>query len=170
MNRRPRDIAYAGIIAALYAALTILLAPISYGVYQVRIAEVMTVLPFVYPPAVFGLFIGCLIANIFGGNGLPDIIFGSAFTLMAGYLTYLCSKFKTAFIGIVLAPLPPVLINAFGVALYLAPITGMSYLFVVQMIGIGQIAACYFLGLPFLIFLVSRKKRLFSANDNVMSN
>jgi len=170
MNRRPRDIAYAGIIAALYAALTILLAPISYGVYQVRIAEVMTVLPFVYPPAIFGLLIGCLIANIFGGNGLPDIIFGSMFTLLAGYLTYLSSKIRKPFIGIILAPLPPVLINAFGVALYLAPITGMSYFFVVQMIGVGQIAACYLLGLPFLVFLVSRKKQLFSDNDKYMVN
>ena len=152
-----RDLANAGIIAALYASLTVILAPFSYGVYQVRVAEILTVLPFVYPPAIVGLFIGCLVANVFGGNGLQDIVFGSLFTLGAGYLTFLCSKIKSHKIGLALAPLAPVLINAFGVALYLAPITGMSYLFVVQMIGVGQVVACYVLGVPFLLFMISKK-------------
>jgi len=157
---RAYDIALAGIIAGLYAVLTIALAPISYGVYQVRVAESLTVLPFIYPVAVVGLFVGCLVANIFGGNGLHDIIFGSLCTLIAGYLTYLTSKIKTRKLALMLAPLPPVVINAFGVSLYLAPITNMEYLFVVQMIGLGQIAACYVLGLPLLIYLTSGKSGL----------
>jgi len=155
-----RDVAYAGLIAALYAVLTITLAPISYGVYQVRIAEALTVLPFVFPLSIVGLFIGCLVANIFGGNGLQDIIFGSLFTLIAGYFTYLCSKIKARNLGMGLAPLPPVLINAFGVAVYLSQITGMSYFFVVQMIGVGELIACYVLGIPLLIFLTSKKSPL----------
>jgi len=151
-----RDIAFAGIIAALYAVLTISLAPISYGVYQIRVAEVLTILPFVYPVAMIGLFVGCLVANIFGGNGLPDIIFGSLLTLLAGYLTYLISKICSRKISLILAPLPPVLVNAFGVAAYLSLITDMSYLFVVQMVGVGQLVACYGLGLPLLYYLVSK--------------
>jgi len=151
------DVAYTGVIVALYASLTIGLAPISYGVYQVRVAEALTVLPFIYPPAIMGLFIGCLVANIFGGNGLQDIIFGSLFTLIAGCLTYLASKVKSRKFGIGLAPLPPVIINAFGVAIYLSKITGMSYLFVVQMIGLGELVACYLLGIPLLIFLLSKR-------------
>ncbi len=156
-----RNIAYTGVIAALYATMTIGLAPLSYGVYQVRLAEVLTVLPFIYPLAMVGLFIGCLVANIFGGNGLQDIIFGSLLTLLAGYLTYAVSKLKSRKISLALAPLPPVIVNAFGVAIYLSQITDMSYLFVVQMIGIGQLIACYGIGLPFLIYLLPRKNRLF---------
>jgi uncharacterized membrane protein len=156
LRKGAAGIAYAGLIAALYAVLTIALAPISFGVYQVRVAEALTVLPFVFPPAVFGLFAGCMIANIFGGNGLPDIIFGSLFTLMAAALTYLTSKIKHRRLAYALAPLPPVVINAFGVSIYLSKITGMSYLFVVQMIGIGQVIACYVIGLPLLIFVASR--------------
>jgi len=152
-----RDIAYAGIIAALYAILTISLAPLSYGVYQIRVAEALTILPFVYPIAIIGLYVGCLVANIFGGNGLLDIIFGPLLTLLAGYLTYLASKIGSRKISMILAPFPPVIINAFGVALYLSLITDMSYLFVVQMIGIGQLAACYGIGLPLLYYLVSKK-------------
>ncbi len=159
-----RDIAFAGIIAALYAVLTISLAPISYGVYQIRVAEALTILPFVYPLAMIGLFVGCLVANIFGGNGLPDIIFGSLFTLTAGYLTYLTSKIRSRKIALILAPFPPVIINALGVAVYLSLITDMSYLFVVQMVGVGQIAACYGMGLPLLYYLVSKKNHLFKSS------
>jgi len=158
-----RDIAFAGIIAALYAVLTISLAPISYGVYQIRVAEALTILPFVYPIAMIGLFVGCLVANIFGGNGLPDIIFGSLFTLLAGYLTYLASKIRSRKTSLFMAPFPPVIINAFGVAVYLSLITDMSYLFVVQMIGVGQIIACYGLGLPLLYYLVLKKNRFFGS-------
>jgi len=165
-NMGARDVAFAGMIAALYAALTIFLAPFSYGVYQVRVAEALTVLPFIYPVSIIGLFIGCLVANIFGGNGIQDIVFGSLFTLAAGYLTYLTSKIRAHEIGLILAPLPPVLINAFGVAAYLSQITGMTYFFVVWFIGVGQMAACYIIGLPLLIFLLKRKK---TSQDNKLS-
>jgi len=151
-----RDVAYSGVIAALYVVLTLVLAPVSYGVYQIRVSEALTVLPFVYPFAIVGLYIGCLVANIFGGNGLYDIFLGSLFTLIAGYLTYLISKIKIRGLAIGLAPLPPVLINAFGVAIYLTAISGMPYFYVAQMIGVGQIGACYILGLPLLLFLTSR--------------
>jgi len=151
-----REIAYAGIVAALYAVLTIALAPISYGIYQIRLAEALTVLPFLFPSAAIGLWAGCLVANIFGGNGLYDILFGPLFTLAAGSLTYMFSRLKSRRLGMVLAPIPPIIINAFGVAAYLAEITQMNYLFVVQMIGVGQIVACYVLGLPLLFYLNAR--------------
>lgn len=167
--KRPgaRDVAYAGIIAALYAVLTIVLAPISYGVYQVRVSEALTVLPFVYPYAIAGLFAGCFVANIFGGQGLQDIIFGSLFTLIAAYLTFLTSKIKSRNLGMALAPLPPVLINAFGVSIYLSGITGFSYLFAVQMIGLGELVACYVLGLPLLIYLVTKSSLFKSEKENL---
>ena len=47
------------------AALTLLLAPISYGNIQCRVSEAFTVLPMVLPQSIPGLFVGCLIANIF---------------------------------------------------------------------------------------------------------
>jgi len=60
--------------------------------------------------------------------------------------------------GVLLAPLPPVIINAFGVALYLAGIIGVPYWDAVALIGAGQLVACYALGLPFLIFLLLMKR------------
>ena len=75
---KTRDLVIGGLIAAAYLALTLVLAPISYGPIQFRVSEALTLLPLIFPQAVPGLFIGCLLANIFGGYGAIDIICGSA--------------------------------------------------------------------------------------------
>jgi len=290
-----KEIALAGVIGALYAVLGLAFYPISFGVYQIRVAEALTVLPYRTRAAIPGLFIGCILANVFGGLGWQDVIFGSLITLAAAFATrgiYHFSRVKLAtalslipvvllwigsvylvrhpvgikpdlllpvlgvillvlalkmrasglisaavgvilklislilvcilayiawsdcnitahVIGIIacilwhvpfsippdvtmyvigavgllgawlitwlwvyiwlagenpnilLAPLPPVLFNAFGVSLYLAPIMGTSYLFTIQMVGIGQLIACYLLGLPLLRLLEKRKALVF---------
>ncbi len=140
-------------IAAIYVVLNIIFASISYGPVQVRIAEALTVLPFIDPSAIIGLFVGCILANILGPVGMVDIIGGSFCTLVAAYLT---SKMKNP----KLAPLPPVLINAFGVSIYLHLLFDLPYWITVLYIGIGEVIACYILGYPLLILLIKNKKRL----------
>ncbi len=135
----------ASIIAAIYAALTIILRPISYGQIQIRVAEALTVLPFFTPAAIPGLFIGCIIANIAGGLGWMDILFGSLATLIAAYLTYLMPKSKR-----ILAPLPPVLINGLVVGWVVSTVYDLPL--VISMIAVagGQFISCYALGYPLL--------------------
>ena len=140
-------------IAAIYVVLNIVFAPISYGPIQVRIAEALVVLPFIDPSAIIGLFLGCILANLYGGLGMVDIIGGSLCTLVAAYLTYKVKNPK-------LAPLPPVLINAFGVSIYLHLLFDLPYWITVLYIGIGEVIACYILGYPLLILLIKNKKRL----------
>jgi len=140
-------------IAAIYVVLNIIFASISYGPVQVRIAEALTVLPFIDPSAIIGLFVGCILANILGPVGMVDIVGGSFCTLVAAYLT---SKMKNP----KLAPLPPVLINAFGVSIYLHLLFDLPYWITVLYIGIGEVIACYILGYPLLILLIRNKKRL----------
>jgi len=153
------------LVGATYAALTMVLAPISYGPLQVRIAEVLTVLPFLEPSLAWGLFIGCLGANIYGGLGLWDIFGGSFLTLLAAFLT---SRMPRSW----LAPLPPVIINALGVSAYLhllitPPRIALpllqnlsSYWLFVITIGVGEFIAAYVLGLPLLFILMQRGKVL----------
>lgn len=155
-----RDIALIGLIAALYAVLTIVLSPISYLNIQFRVSEALTVLPFVYPPSIVGLYIGCLVANIFSPLGLPDIIFGPILTLIAGFLTYFTSKIRPEKFGMLLAPLPPVLINAFGVALIIHIILNIPYWAVVLTVGLGQFIWCYVFGLPFLYYMKKKEVSL----------
>lgn|GEM_PF-464160 len=270
MKLTARDLSIAGLIAALYALLSLVFQPISFGIYQVRVAEALTVLPFLTAAAIPGLYIGCILANVIGGMGWMDIVIGPLITLVAAFMTrgfyriskhaivgplvvlpvlalwggssalltgghlglvqilginvaltglgmiivteeyrealgaslvylrvlslvvgaagifmqvtavepwplivgvaawcaawlvsYLVARwhFRGENLSIILAPLPPVVLNAFGVSAYLAPILGMDYWFAVQMVGIGQLVACYLIGLPLLALL--RKRRLF---------
>ena len=78
-----RALARGAIIAALYTALTVLLAPLSYGEVQIRFSEAFTLLPILMPEAVPALLVGCLLANILGGCTIFDIVFGSLATLLA---------------------------------------------------------------------------------------
>ena len=152
---KTKFLAQGAVIAAIYAVITIVFAPISYGQIQVRISEALTILPFFTPAAIPGLFIGCIIANIYGGGGPIDIIFGSLATLIAAFLTYKMPKK-------ILAPLPPVIVNAVIVGLILSYTLKLPVLITMLWIGLGEFIACYALGYPLLLVLEKYKNKIFS--------
>lgn len=82
-----RKIVIPALVGAAYAALTMLLAPISYGPVQFRLSEALCILPFFLPHTALGLFLGCALANTLSTAGPLDIICGSAATLAAGLST-----------------------------------------------------------------------------------
>ena len=101
----------AAIVAAAYAALTIALAPISYGAVQFRVSEALTVLPFFMPCTVWGLWIGCILANLYTGT-IADIVFGSLATLLAALCTAWFGKRGNTVKNRILGCLMPVVFNA----------------------------------------------------------
>ena len=107
-----RQITFAALVGALYVTLSYFgnIFGLTYGPIQCRFSEALTVLPFLCPTATWGLFAGCIISNILSPYGIPDLIFGSLATLMAGLLTARC---KSRW----LAPLPPVVCNGLIVGL-----------------------------------------------------
>lgn len=129
-----RSLCVSAVIAALYAALTILLAPISYGAIQLRVSEAMTLLPILLPQAIPGLFVGCLIANLYTGM-LTDIIFGSLATLIAAIGTYLLRKKP------LLAAACPVVSNGLIVGLTLSLSFHLPLLLTMLEVAIGEIGA-----------------------------
>ena len=82
-----REIALGSIIAALYAITVILLAPISFFLFQVRIADALIPLSIIFGvPVIWGVTLGNIVANIYGGLGIIDIIGGSLANLVAAYI------------------------------------------------------------------------------------
>lgn len=69
------------ITAALYAALTLAIAPLSYGAVQFRISEVLTLLCFYRKDYCYALILGCAISNLFSPLGAWDMLFGVASTV-----------------------------------------------------------------------------------------
>lgn len=152
-----RFITEAAAIAAMYAALTIFFAPISSGEFQVRVAEALTILPFFTTAAIPGLFLGCLIANIFVGQGFDDMVLGPIATLLAAFLT---SKMPNKY----LAPLPPIIINAAYVGILLFFVANLPIIPTMLLVAVGEFIACYGLGYPLMLLIEKNKKKIFEHN------
>lgn len=155
--------AQGAIIAAMYVALTIIFAPISYGAVQVRISEALTILPLFTPAAIPGLFIGCLLANILGGAIVWDIIFGSIATLIGAALAYLL-RFNRW-----LVPIPTIVSNAIIIPFILkyGYSIDMSIWLLIIYIAIGEIIGCYLLGELLATGILKRKslRDMFARDD-----
>lgn len=156
MKSKIRVLAVQGMLAAVYTALALLLQPISFGPLQCRISEALTVLPFLFPSTTAGLTLGCLLSNLLGGSAALDIVAGPLATLAAGLLT---ARMPNKW----LAPLPPVLVNAVVVGAVLTlttvPLSGFLPTFWIYAgeVGLGQLGACYVLGLPLLVAVQHKK-------------
>ena len=157
--RKPSTLLLAtcAVVAAAYAALTIALAPISYGAVQFRVSEALTVLPFFMPCTFWGLWIGCILANLYTGSVL-DIVFGSLATLLAALLTAWFGKQGNTVKNRLLGCLMPVVFNAVIVGAVLtwgylfqefaSPLK--SYGFNALTVGIGEAGVLYLIGYTLL--------------------
>ena len=152
MKIRTRQLTLAALTAAAYAVLSYFgsIFGITYGPIQCRFSEALCVLPFFLPETVWGLGVGCLIANLLSPYGVLDIVVGSAATLLAALLTARCKKMW-------LAPLPPVLTNTVLIGLVLAYEQACTsaafwptYGFNALTVGLGEVVACYGLGMLLL--------------------
>ena len=87
MNSTTRKLVVSAITGAAYAAVTMLLAPISYGSLQFRVSEAMCILPFFVPATAAGLLSAAPFPNLLSAAGILDIVFGSLATLLAALCT-----------------------------------------------------------------------------------
>jgi len=146
-----RQLAVCGILAALYAVVTVASSSFAYGPIQFRLSEALCVLPFFAPYTTWGLFIGCLIANLFSTVSALDIVVGSAATLLGCYLT---SRLRSRW----LVPLPTILVNAVMVGAMLAWVYTRDAFFTgfvtmgVQ-VALGEAAVLIVLGFPLMLLL-----------------
>lgn len=145
----------AGVIAALYVVLCLVLRPLSFSAVQVRIAEALCVMPYFTPAAVPGLAIGCLLANILGGANIIDIVFGTVATLMGAVGSYLLRRHKY------LVSIPPIVANTLIIPFVLrfaygeAQPTGL----IMAAVGTGEILSAGVLGTGLLLILSHRNFR-----------
>ena len=148
----------AAMIAAVYVVLALVFAPFGSEAIQVRIAESLTILPYLTSAAVPGLFVGCLVGNVIIGSTLPDIIFGSLATLIGACFTFLLRKKHPIF-----APVPPIVANALIIPFVLRYASGINLPIPLMIctIGIGEILSCGVLGMILLSALQKHGHRLF---------
>ncbi|MGD0202651.1 MAG: QueT transporter family protein [Candidatus Bathyarchaeia archaeon] len=89
MRLNTKKLAVVTVFAALYAVGVIFLAPISFGVFQVRVADALLPLSMIFGlPSALGLSLGCIVSNVYGGLGIIDIVGGAAANLVACTLAW----------------------------------------------------------------------------------
>jgi uncharacterized membrane protein len=159
----------AGVIAALYVALTYAFGGLSYGGFlQIRPAEALCILPLFYVEAIPALYVGCMLSNLASPFALYDVFIGSLATLLAAFITYMVGVFfKKHPLRIGLGGLAPVLSNAFFIPLIIVFLCGdfggtstaiSAYWFFFGSMFITESVWVYALGTP-LYFLIKKLEK-----------
>jgi len=158
-NISARRLAFSALIAAVYTVLTVSTGFMSYGNVQLRIAEALCVLPALFPFTAWGLFMGCILANLMSPTGLPDVVFGSLATLAACGCAVVLGRGGRSMGRSIAVCLMPVLWNAVVIGAVLAvmsespensaPLWVFFVTYAVQ-IAPGEAIVMFALGLPLL--------------------
>ena len=148
--KKTKKLTACAIVAAIYAAITVHTAPLSFGLVQFRLSEALVVLCCFEPTLGIGITLGCFLSNLFSTVMALDIIVGTAATALACFWT---SKCKRPW----LMPLPNVLCNAVIVGAMLAFVLfpnnlAVGFATAALQVGFGELAVMYLLGLPLYFF------------------
>ncbi|MDH5437741.1 MAG: QueT transporter family protein [Candidatus Bathyarchaeota archaeon] len=88
-----RDQALTAIFTGLYAILVMVLAPISFGPVQLRVADCLIPLAALFGwPVVAGVTVGCFLGNAYYWLGPYDVVFGPVANLIAASAIFLLRK------------------------------------------------------------------------------
>ena len=168
----------AGIIAALYVALTYAFGAIAYnGFLQIRPAEALCVLPLFFPEAVPALYIGCMLANIASPFWVYDVFVGSLATLAAAFATWGTGKLLRNHVArIALGGFFPVAFNALVIPVIIVFLCGdlsygtqaATYWTYAASLAVTEAVWVYALGAPLYFGVKSlRDKGISAFTDNV---
>jgi uncharacterized membrane protein len=149
--------AFTAVFAALYAVGVVALAPISFQVFQVRVADALLPLSILFGwPAILGVTLGAFVANLFGGLGPVDVVGGSIANLVGAYVAWRIALNRSRS-WVLLAVGLEILIVTLIVGTYL------SYLFAMPLqigwlgVMLGSIVAIGFLG-SLLLYALSTER------------
>ena len=149
MTNKTKKLVMTSLVAAIYAVLTLVLGAISYGPIQFRIAEIMVLLAFIKKDYIWGLTIGCFLANVIGPYGAPDIVFGTTATFLSVYAIYLTGKvMKGKKYAILIASIWATLINAVIIGFMLNIFVGMPLILSMIQVGFGEFVVITIIGVP----------------------
>lgn len=135
-----------GAVAALYVALTLSIAPLSFGALQFRISEVLMLLCFFKKDYIAALTLGCGIANLFSPMMALDLPFGT----LATFLAAVC-MWKSR--NIWMASLFPVLLNGLIIGLELMIAFNEPFLLAGLSVAAGELAVVTVVGVPLFLLL-----------------
>lgn len=158
-NDLTKRITRTAIIAAIYAVVTIAIAPFAYGNIQFRISEILVLLAVFDPLYIGGLTLGCLIANLLGPNGPMDVVFGTLATFISVYAIYLTGKvIKHYKLKLLIASIWPTIFNGVIIGIMLNKLYGLPLWLTMGEVALGELVVITFIGVPLFLVAGSRFK------------
>ena len=148
------------VIAALYALLTVALAPISYGSFQFRVSEILVLLAYFDPFYVGGLTLGCFIANLLGPNGTMDVIFGTLATFISVGAISLTAKYIKNKASLFIASLWPTIFNGLIIGWMLNITVGAPLWITIGEVALGEFVVITIVGIPVFKMIQNRYTKL----------
>lgn len=136
------DVTIQAMIATIYAVVTVVLAPISYGSLQFRVSEILIILALFNKKHIIGLTIGCFVANLFSPMLFLDLPFGTLATFLSVF--YLNKFNKKPYLALIL----PSIFNGVIVGLMLNYAFKLPLIESMISVFIGEFVVTYVFGLP----------------------
>ena len=169
MKLSTKRLCRAGVIAALYAALTYAFAPVAFGSLQIRPAEALCILPLFFVEAIPALYVGCLIANLTSPFLLYDLLLGGLATLLGALGTYFVGKYViNEKLKVFLGGLSPILFNTLLIPFIIVVLCGgvsegqtitSAYFLTALSIFATECLCVYGFGIPLYAFFKKQNKK-----------
>lgn len=156
-----KTLATSGIIAALYVAVTFLIAPFGFTLVQFRVSEMFNHLVVFNKKYIFGIVVGVLVANFLFSPILVDVIFGVLHSVIALSITIFSAKFikgifkRMLFNTIVFTVLMIIIAYQLKIFADIPDFNAIPFLTVYLTLAIGEFVVMA-IGIPIMIALNKR--------------
>ncbi len=151
-----RFLVFTAVLAAAYAVITIVLAPISYGMVQFRLSEILVLLAFIDRKTIPGLALGCILANLYSQLGMVDVIFGTLATYISVLMMY---QTKNMWV----ASLWPSIVNGVIIGILLHIMLDLPLILSILSVAAGEFVVVTVIGVPLMKNVLLKNETLMNA-------
>ncbi len=150
-----RSLVFTAVLAAVYAVATIVLAPISYGMVQFRLSEILVLLAFINRKTIPGLVLGCLLANLYSQLGMMDVIFGTL-------ATYISVMIMSRISNIWVSSIIPSIVNGVVIGILLNVVADFPLFLSMASVVAGEFVVVTIIGVPLVKTVLLKNESLMS--------
>ena len=150
-----KTMATSGIIAALYVAVSMLMAPFGFTNVQFRISEMFNHLIVFNKKFFFGIVLGVFVTNLFSPLGMYDLFFGVGQSILALSITIFSSKFISGMFKRMAFNTAVFTFTMFIIAFELNLALELPFLFTWLTVAVGEFVVMA-VGIPIMVALNKR--------------
>ncbi|MBK3495453.1 QueT transporter family protein [Viridibacillus sp. YIM B01967] len=150
-----KSMATSGIIAALYIAVSLLIAPFTFGALQFRLSEMFNHLVVFNKKYIVGILLGVFITNLFSPLGMYDLFFGLGQSVLALGITIFAKRFINGHVKQMIFGTLVFTFTMFLIAIELHLVFDLPFLYTWLTVAVGELVVMG-IGIPIMLALNKR--------------